>query len=529
MLIKSLELENFKAFGNRVVIPMAPITLLFGENSAGKSSVLQSLNLLKQTRESRERGVLLLPRSEQGITDLGGFQDLIYDHDLSKMLKIRLQATPVRSAAEGYALEWAFERSQEEITLNSIDLHLGEKLHVARLGLVSDRRRLPPSLRRRLIFENQRNRRLGTRFAKFTWVTDDPIFWKPAFSYLRENRERLYEQFHERTKKQVLGPKFYEREDLTEDRRRDDTEQQINYFLSFFSREFTLEEFIDTMRKMQEEVYVGLDGFLPVSSVPSRIHQLIYEINRPIRLSYELADSLPNLGGLVMQASRAVEEALDALFPLGPYRRPPERWYIFTGTIPENVGNKGDLLPDLLFRRPDLLMETNTWLERLDIGYQLLVRSLGQELSDLFGVRLVDTRRDTEVEVSLSDVGFGISQILPFVVQSLASQGQIITIEQPEVHVHPKLQAELGELMADSIKEPRKNQFIVETHSEHLVLRLQKLIRNAALSPEDVSIVFVSRGKAGAELTRLRLDREGDFIDEWPGGFFPERLRELLD
>ena len=91
-------------------------------------------------------------------------------------------------------------------------------------------------------------------------------------------------------------------------------------------------------------------------------------------------------------------------------------------------------------------------------------------------MRLIDTRRKERVSVALPDVGFGVSQILPFIVQSLASGGWIISIEQPEVHVHPKLQADLGDLLAEAIKEPRQNRFIIETHSEHLILRLQRLV-----------------------------------------------------
>ena len=81
-MLHSLELENFKAFGERARIPFAPITLIFGENSAGKSTILQALNLLKQTRESRETSALLLPRAENGIVDLGSFQEMLFDHDL---------------------------------------------------------------------------------------------------------------------------------------------------------------------------------------------------------------------------------------------------------------------------------------------------------------------------------------------------------------------------------------------------------------------------------------------------------------
>src|SRR3954447_18836933 len=92
-MLRSIQLENFKAFGQRTLIPLAPITLIFGQNSAGKSSILQSLNLLKQTRESRDVEALLLPRTENGFADLGGFQELLFDHDLNRTLSIGLDMT----------------------------------------------------------------------------------------------------------------------------------------------------------------------------------------------------------------------------------------------------------------------------------------------------------------------------------------------------------------------------------------------------------------------------------------------------
>ena len=147
--------------------------------------------------------------------------------------------------------------------------------------------------------------------------------------------------------------------------------------------------------------------------------------------------------------------------------------------------------------------------------------------SDLFSLRLVDKRRGTPVNVALTDVGFGLSQILPFVVQCLASQNRIISIEQPEVHIHPRLQAELGDLIAAAIRRPYGHQFLIETHSEHLVLRMQKLVRNKVLSPNEISIIYVMRGENGSRIKRLRLNDDGRLVDDWPGGFFPERLKEL--
>jgi predicted ATPase len=88
-------------------------------------------------------------------------------------------------------------------------------------------------------------------------------------------------------------------------------------------------------------------------------------------------------------------------------------------------------------------------------------------------------------------------------------------------------------MFADQIQLPSNNQFILETHSEHLVLRLQRLVRRGRLKPSDIAILYVDRDptgeRTGASVRHLRLDDEGDFIDEWPGGFFEESFEEIFD
>ena len=230
-----------------------------------------------------------------------------------------------------------------------------------------------------------------------------------------------------------------------------------------------------------------------------------------------------------MVASNNFTEVLNSLFPMGPFREPPKRVYTFSGTRPDNVGYDGNLMPDFLRANKGAVKEANKWLKRLEVGYELKVEDIGGRESDLFSLRMVDTTRSKkDISHSLSDVGFGLSQSLPFLVQALTDENRIISIEQPEVHIHPRLQADLGDLVAATIEKPYGHQFLIETHSEHLVLRMQKLIRDGKLRPEQVSVIYVSRGPKGSTAERLMLDKNGDFIDDWPKGFFTERLRELL-
>jgi hypothetical protein len=302
--------------------------------------------------------------------------------------------------------------------------------------------------------------------------------------------------------------------------------------IEFYSRSFEMDDFIRRNVLGSVTSTLWMDGFLPRPSLSSTRWQELPEL-RMVYMAPDPDEGFNNffdISSLAYIAGTDVSESLGRLFPMGPIRETPQRWYMFTGTSPSDVGYRGDHLPDLLYRRPEYRDKANAWLskDKLDIGYELRVRRISKEdVNDLFELRLIDAKRDGEVEVALSDVGFGISQILPFLVQSLASEDRIISIEQPEVHIHPRLQADLGDLIAEGIKKPHNHQYLIETHSEHLILRIQKLIRKGDLEPSDVSVLYVSRGPKGSTVDRIRLDPDGEFIDVWPGGFFPERLDEL--
>jgi predicted ATPase len=203
---------------------------------------------------------------------------------------------------------------------------------------------------------------------------------------------------------------------------------------------------------------------------------------------------------------------------------------------PCGVGRDGEFLPALLLKNKDLVKKTNKWFNDHDVGYELEIQRFKPLSEGLFSILLVDTRR--KVKVGLSDLGFGISQILPFIAQSFIKESQIITIEQPEIHVHPKLQADLGDLLVEGIKGQYGNQFIIETHSEHLILRLLRRIRettegemtdeNLQLKPEDVSILYVKSEAEGSTIKQIPITPDGDFATNWPNGFFTERAKELF-
>ena len=150
-------------------------------------------------------------------------------------------------------------------------------------------------------------------------------------------------------------------------------------------------------------------------------------------------------------------------------------------------------------------------------------------------IRLRDLK--TGARVALQDIGVGISQILPLVIRSVVDEDTLIAIEQPEIHAHPALQAELGDLFIESALK-RRNTLLLETHSEHLILRILRRVREATegvlgadqvrITPGDVSVLYVKPGAEGSEIIELPVTPEGDFAVPWPDGFFPERAKELF-
>jgi hypothetical protein len=277
---------------------------------------------------------------------------------------------------------------------------------------------------------------------------------------------------------------------------------------------------------------------------------------------------------LIVGPLRLVRDYLAAMTYVGPLREIPSRKYRPRLSPDESRWAQGLAAWDLLYTDPSgkLLEEVNAWLggeERLKTGYrleksqfkevpvpsrfhQLFERGLSEddlgELQDLYATlsgRSEIALRDFEkgIIVAPSDVGVGISQMIPVIVGCLRSQQGILAIEQPELHVHPAIQVGLGDLFIQAVQTSESivgtsKTLLVETHSEHIMLRLLRRIRETTedevppgvigLSPDDLSVIYVEGGDGGVRFRPLRVDREGEFIDRWPKGFFEERAEELF-
>lgn len=171
----------------------------------------------------------------------------------------------------------------------------------------------------------------------------------------------------------------------------------------------------------------------------------------------------------------------------------------------------------------------------IESGRQYYNKKTGDEYEIILGSELKFYDDHTKTYVHPQDMGVGISQSLPIVIACNLFKAANIFIEQPELHLHPKLQMEIADEFIRNIHE-QYNDFMIETHSEHLLLRIMKRMRQTSegtledeslrLTPDDVCILYVDNDDELTYLQELRLSPKGRLLDHWPNGFFEDGFRE---
>lgn len=613
--LAALRVGNFKAFADTQRIPLKPITLIFGPNSAGKSSVIHSLAL---AHEAVRSGKLDLFRTEVGGTsiDLGGFRQYVHKTDRSRRV------------------EWG-----AEIDASQLSGPLAERLnHVGQVsvsllyGLVGEAGldRLPAELG---------GRKPSTVYGgKLVEGTDSRVV---VMSYeLEADGELLVKMSRRRDGSMRLDQLNREHPVFQQ------LLEAIVLANSFTDRvsEADLQTLRDVIDLLVPEIQAKVESFLPeVLLLDTRANQPIGPGGRQDQLAGAVGLFFPRaVADLVNGVNELVRAEIGTLAYLGPLRSFPPRHLAFAEYEDRNWYAGGGYAWDVARRDDQVREAVNGWLgsDKLKTPYHLEVRSLvdtqamrgplrnalqgrpeplgyktmasllleladdfeeaaalakaktsverarlsafieewqkvaaaqkgrdrdlviaealgawnahmfedateeqnpaieadeqadrlvqAVEFSDLnkiHNLMLVDLRTDTHV--THRDVGIGISQVLPVLVAAYGSRNKLLAMEQPEIHLHPALQAELADVFIETALGERQNTFILETHSEHLVLRLLRRVREGRIRPDDISILFVEPlPDRGSRIVELHIDEDGDFIDQWPGGFFEESFHE---
>lgn len=566
--LHALRVGNFKAFADTQRIPLKPITLIFGPNSAGKSSFIHSLALAHEAqfgREKRSLARLDVHHTDIGGSsiDLGGFRQFIHRGQANKRME---WGAEIKVAALTSDKDQRLAQLLAPVQTVTLSISLGIELddqdrpkpgaepRVESIEISGDGAELLRMSRRRADSH-------GSTLRLDRLASDHPVF-----------RQVLKAIVESATTSEEMRPEDF-----------DGANEAIDSLLP--ELQVRVEQFFPTAVELPKNEGVELS---PVSMLFP-----VSKGNRKEDIAQAVRFYLPRtLADLVKGLSDALADELKRLHYLGPLRSFPPRHLAFAEHEDSNWYAGGGYAWDVVRRNDNVREAVNAWLgsSKLKTPYKLVVRSLvaldqlqatleqglegvqsegldmepdydgknpdpvgaypvikdieaeaerllaGIDASDADRIRelvLIDQRTNTVV--THRDVGIGISQVLPVLVLAYGSKGKLLAMEQPEIHLHPALQAELGDVFIKAALGDRKNTFILETHSEHLILRLMRRMREShqhketglpKLTPADVSVLYVEPDGTRSIVREMPLNELGELVKTWPGGFFEEGLRE---
>jgi len=552
-MLTAIQVGNFKAFAEPQRIPVRPLTVIYGANSSGKSSILHSLIL---ARHAQETGDIDVHRTNVGgeSVDLGGFRQYVHRREANRRVEWAMELdtnsfgdrvaelfAPVRQVTMLLSLGIALDDQDRPLPEAVPEIHTYELLADGQSILRMSRRRDGKLQLDRLDHEHPVFREVIKAMVLLSTTTENI---HPA------DFEGLDEAIADLVPEVVAKSTQFLPDGLAES--------------SVFTPGGQPSLFTISKARRKEELSAAVRSFLP-----RKIHELLQGVGQ------------------------VVTDELSRLKYLGPLRSYPPRHLAFSQHQDPNWFAGGGYAWDVIRCDANVRKMINAWLsapDRLHTPYQLNLRNLvgidqleeplldglerlseegldiepdydddptptgaypvikdpeveAKKLQDLIRYsdiekldELIMIDRRSNTIVSHRDVGIGISQVLPVLVGAYASQNQIIAIEQPEIHLHPALQADLGDVFIQSAFGKSKNRFLIETHSEHLLLRVMRRMRETSngelpegvpkITPRDVCVLFVQPKGTSSAVRHLELDEEGQLLDAWPGGFFEEGYRE---
>jgi predicted ATPase len=276
--------------------------------------------------------------------------------------------------------------------------------------------------------------------------------------------------------------------------------------------------------KSQFSKIIKMNNFLP-SLPPHRFFPLRQEESM---LGEVLTKNDIGKIDIVNRSIRMFDRELHNIDYIGAMRASPQRTYAFTGEKRGRIGPSGENAANIFVldelrsgaRKLNIAKNVNSWLVKAGMASNLQMEPISDRHYEIHVKHPV-----TGESQNLADVGYGNSQIFPVLVGGYNMQeGSTFIVEEPEIHLHPRAQAELGDFFLDLYK--KGVQSIVETHSEYLILRLQQHVALGNIPYDRIRIYYVFPEGNLKLVKPLRLDKLGKFKDEWPEGFFPERLEE---
>lgn len=568
-MITGITIENFKGIRDRVKLDFRPITLLFGANSAGKSTILHALHY---AREVFERHNLDADETIAGgkYIDLGGYKRLVhrdddetgFNPDALMNLRIDAQITEydlksfypdidgliartfadigryrddLQSSYEDmtWLSDFRFTSLFRDIKSTSVELEIGWSKPLGQ-----------PFVSKNTIFfndepfivleANEQNRGVAARFS-----TSEKESQNVRSTLGHQCLRRVSEHYRERGElplddSSLLQVLLDNCDDL----------------LSFQKYQIDLDNLEDALPPLDDVLFFSPSAISP-NGDPEHDFRHAFHIN----LSQEIVIALSQY---IVGPCKLIREYLKEFRYLGPLRETPPRNYAPPRFYDPARWASGLGAWDVLNIASDkLVQEVGSWLgdedklrsgctiqRRTSVSFDYshpVIRKMmsglafdeveadwSLDLSQTETVSRIVVVSDAGIELHPHEVGVGISQVVPVIVTALDDADRLLAIEQPELHVHPRLQAEIADLFIKAIHH-NKHRFIIETHSEHLILRLLRRIRETekekapldrTLRTDDIAIYYLKQTEGTSQAIKIDVDVNGDFIQPWPDDFF---------
>lgn len=571
-----LYLRDFKCFSGLHRIELKKLNILYGKNTSGKSALIDSLIILRQMSES-----YLSNSSFKGpYRDFGSLRNLTFGQDLEKgfgigfeiNLKERLieilelvKDYPLFNHVEGFSNEEkkrfntimteSLLKSKEKILLNEdrkICLMMGfsqrdttkennkkkEDSGVDFIRLMTgdeamvSRRKIEVSFSCFIPQLSFPKINLGEPLFEYSF-REDELYRLFYSNLIRRNRFFAFSRFSERRKQSSVNDKFAK--ELIE-----------RYFLplsaiTFIRMSPANEAFIrvilENNPQTAEELFERLDKALDYKKKTQSNSR--HSLSSRALVLDELQNTI-----FIESLENELKHVVSRFKYVPPIREVPDRYVRSNSDYSEQSEDYGSILKT----NPDLKNRIDEVFERLDIPYEVDVVPMNKAFSDPppeeysneidiikrefendFILTLKD--RNSKIHLSLHDVGTGISQLLPMFVELFSPNCTVIAVCQPELHVHPRLQGDIMQSIVESVKDSKESKIIlIETHSESMTLRIQKLVRNKTINKDDINLLYVENYHdiRGASVRKIYLNDDGRLSQPWPDELFEAGLEDLV-
>ena len=534
--LSSFHLKNFKAYKNKQNIKLAPITFLYGPNSAGKSSLIQSILLASQTlNQSTKYTQDLVLQGEYFNAE--SYKSLVNDNDTKKDIEFGWATKPkgdkdLSDYENGLSVSYKFNHSQEKIMLNKVTTNasfLSSEPGFDGPKQISKEITIPwtKTKPKNAKYVNQIKRRMGL---KNVWSIE-PARHKELSLEIFNLAKSYYE-------KQEIGAKKEKRVtelsgNFAEDMEKPLSKKEDERFIELEELKKSLREGESQLKEICENLFLVQtnEKAFPEPPPADLLVMVISSKRRGILVQAEFLFPLIRTIEQVLKniyRHNALKKPFENFGYLGPLRGEPLRYYPVKSFKDEHVGKKGEnWVNNVVNNEDDVKEEISKWCKKLT-GYEFNIVSDPQSPS-LASVILKKKQGKKELKISIDNVGFGVGQLLPIIAEGLMKKNNLIVVEQPEIHVHPKLQANFADFLINSAYSNKKikgNNWLIETHSELIALRILKRVREGKIKKDDVAFYYCEPGKKGSNLKELSIDNDGHWLDAWPEGFFDEAFYE---